>query len=231
MSLSACYQRLSPWLYSPLDRNGRIYLESHLELLDAESDEFLEVFIAQYRGRPAEQERLRLARHIVRHAIEQGKTTEAVRESYVNVFGGLILDLPAWLQEVEQEWLLLLSEPWTDRSATLGKLRLREAIERAWLDPGVVPASRAELQFLLGNLFAGDLCRRPTGTFETIVDCYIAALQVYTVEQYPLRHAKILLTLGDVYRRQAADQRTDLLLQAAHYYWQALSIYGEREPA
>jgi len=231
MSLSTCYQRLSPWLYSPLNRTGRVYLENHLELLDAESDEFLELFIAQYREKPAEQERLRLARHIVRHAIEQGKTTEAVRESYVNVFGGLILDLPNWLQEVEQEWIPLLSEPWTDRRATLGKLRLREAILRAGQDPEVAPATRAELQFLLGNLFAGDLCRRPTGTFETMVGYYTAALQVYTVEHYPLRHAKILLTLGDVYRRQAADQRTDLLLQAARYYWQALSIYGKREPA
>jgi hypothetical protein len=231
MSLSACYQKLSPWLYSPLDRSGRVYLENHLELLDAESDEFLELFIAQYREKPAEQERLRLARHIVRHAIEQGRTTEAVRESYVNVFGGLILDLPTWLQAVEQEWMPLLSEPWTDRRATLGKLRLRDAIERARLDPGVAPTTRAELQFLLGNLFAGDLCRRPTDTFETMVACYTAALQVYTVEHYPLRHAKILLTLGDVYRRQAADQRTDLLLQAARYYWQALSIYGKREPA
>lgn len=229
MSLTACYQKLSPWLYSLLDRNGRAYLESHLELLDVEADAFLEIFIAQYRERPEEQERLRLARQIVRHAIELGKTAEAVRESYVNVFGGLILDLPDWLREIEEQWMPLLSEPWTDRRATLGKLRLKEAIERAWLDPAVLPATRAELQFLLGNLFACDLLQRPSNAFDTMVGCYTAALQVYTVGRYPLRRAKILLTLGDVYRRQAEDQRTDLLLQAAHYYGQALSIYNSFE--
>jgi hypothetical protein len=230
MSLTACYQKLSPWLYSPLDRQGRAYLESHLELLDDESDEFLECFIAQYRERPEEQGRLRLARQIVRNAIALGRTAEAVRDSYVDVFGGLILDLPLWLREVERQWMPLLSEPWTDRRATVGKLQLRAAIEQTWRDPAVAPTTRAELQFLLGNLFASDLLMRPMGAFETMVNCYTEALQVYTAGQYPLRRAKILLTLGDVYRRQAADQRADLLMQAAHYYGQALGIYNTREP-
>lgn len=230
MSLTACYQKLSPWLYAPLDRTGRAYLESHLELLDAEADAFLDHFIALYQERPEELERLRLARHIVHSAIELGKTAKAVRDSYINVFGGLILDLPPWLQEVEQQWIALLSGPWTDRKAARGKLHLQEAIERVKLDPAVEPVVRAELQFLLGNLFANDLLRRPTGTFETMVGFYTAALQVYTAGQYPLRCARILLTLGDVYRRQAADQRADLLVQAARYYGQALGIYSACEP-
>ncbi len=230
MFLTACYQKLSPWLCSPLDRRGRAYLENHLDLLDAEADEFLELFIAEYRERPDEQERLRLARHILRDAIERGRTAEAVRDTYVNVFGGLILDLPAWLQEIEQQWMPRLVEPWTDRRATLSKLQLKEAVELARLDPGVPPTIRAELQFLLGNLFANDLLKRPAGPFETAVNCYTAALQVYTIDRYPLRRAKILLTLGDVYRRQAADQRADLLLQAANYYGQALGIYNSCEP-
>ncbi len=88
----------------------------------------------------------------------------------------------------------------------------------------------AELQFLQGNLFANDFLKRSTDIFETIVNCYTAALQVYTADSYPLRRAKILLTLGDVYRRQAADQRADLLFQAANYYGQALDIYNNCEP-
>src|SRR5579885_2003493 len=115
MLLTACYQKLSPWLYSPLDRRGRAYLESHLDLLDAESDEFLELFIAEYKEKPEEQRRLRLARHILRDASERGRTTEAVRDTYINVFGGLILDPPAWLQEIEQQWMPRLAEPWTER--------------------------------------------------------------------------------------------------------------------
>jgi hypothetical protein len=230
MLLTACYQKLSPWLYSPLDRRGRAYLESHLDLLDAESDEFLELFIAEYKEKPEEQRRLRLARHILRDASERGRTTEAVRDTYINVFGGLILDPPAWLQEIEQQWMPRLAEPWTERRAALGKLQLRGAIERAQLDLTISPTIGAELQFLLGNLFANDLLKRPADTFETIVDCYTAALQVYSIERYPLRRAKILLTLGDVYRRQATDQHADLLLQATYYYGQALGIYNTCEP-
>lgn len=230
MFLTACYEKLSAWLYSPLDRRGRAYLESHLNLLDAESDEFLELFIAEYREKPEERDRLRLARHILRDALTRGGTAQAVRDSYINVFGGLILDPAAWLQEIECQWMPLLAEPWTDRRAALCKLQLKRAIELAWLDPGVSPVIRAELHFLLGNLFANDLLKRPTNIFEIIVSCYAAALQVYTAERYPLRRAKILLTLGDVYRRQAADQRADLLLQAANYYGQALGIYNGCEP-
>src|SRR5579885_2241682 len=189
MLLTACYQKLSPWLYSPLDRRGRAYLESHLDLLDAESDEFLELFIAEYKEKPEEQRRLRLARHILRDASERGGTREAVRDTYVNVFGGLILDPPAWLQEIEQQWMPRLAEPWTERQATRGKLQLRGAIERAQLDPTIAPTIGAELQFLLGNLFANDLLSHQAHTFETVVECYTAALQVYSIERYPLRRA------------------------------------------
>jgi len=230
MLLTACFQKISPWLYAPLDRRGRAYLECHLDLLDAESDEFLELFIAEYREKPEEQNRLRLARHILRDAIKRGKTAEAVRDTYVNVFGGLILDPPAWLQEIEQQWMSLLAEPWTDRRAALSKLQIKGALEQAVLDPSVPLTMCAELQFLQGNLFANDFLKRSTDIFETIVNCYTAALQVYTADSYPLRRAKILLTLGDVYRRQAADQRADLLFQAANYYGQALDIYNNCEP-
>ena len=228
MSLTACYQKLSPWLYSPLDRTGRAYLETHLDLLNGESDAFLELFIAEHKDALEVQRCLRLARHILHDAGARGGTLQAVREAYINVFGGLILDPPAWLQEIEQRWMHILVSPqveWTERSATLSKWHLREAIERAQADSTVVPEIGAELCYLLGNLFAHDLLRRPSSLFETTVEHYTSALQIYTPDRYPLRRAKILLTLGDVYRCQAGEQRADLLLRAAHYYGLALGIY------
>ena len=229
MSLTASYQKLSPWLYSPLDRAGRAYLETHLDLLNDESEAFLELFIVEHKDAREVQDRLRLARHILRDAGERGRTPQAVREAYINIFGGLILDPPAWLQEVERQWMPFLIAPWTDRSATLGKLQLKGALEQALVDPNTSLEIWAELHYLLGNLFANDLLKRPAGIFESVVNCYTSALQVYTPERYPLRCAKILMTLGDVYRRQAAEQRADLLLQAVHYYGQALGIYHSCE--
>ncbi len=225
MSLTASYQKLSPWLYSPLDRAGRAYLESHLDLLNDESDAFLELFIAEHKGVPEEHDRLRLARHILRDATARGKSPQAVREAYINVFGGLILDPPAWLQRIEQQWTRVLAGPWTERSSTLCKLHLRQAIEQAKIDPQAPLEMWAELSYLLGNLFANDQLKRPVSMFEALVNCYTSSLQVYTLARYPLRSAKILMTLGHVYYQQAAGQNSELLLQAARYYGQSLGIY------
>lgn len=225
MSLTSSYQKLSPWLYSPLDRAGRAYLEMHLDLLNDESDAFLELFIAEHKDVQEEQDRLRLARYILRDASARGKTPQAVREAYINVFGGLILDPPAWLQEIEQQWTHLLVAPLTERSATLCKLRLRAALEQAQADPQAPLEMWAELSYLLGNLFANDLLKRPAGTFEGIIHYYTSALQVYVPERYPLRSAKILMTMGHACYYQAARQHPDLYLQATRYYGQALGIY------
>lgn len=225
MSLTASYQKLSPWLYSPLDRAGRAYLETHLDLLNDESDAFLELFIAEHKEEQETQDRLRLARHILRDATARGKNLQAVREAYINVFGGLILDPPAWLQEIEQQWTRFLAAPWTERSSTLCKLHLRNAIEQAKIDPHAPLEMWAELSYLLGNLFANDQLKRSASIFETLVNCYTSALQVYAPARYPLRSAKILMILGHVYYQQAARQDPELFMQAARYYGQALGIY------
>ncbi|HEY0753016.1 MAG TPA: hypothetical protein VGD98_03490 [Ktedonobacteraceae bacterium] len=221
--LSERFEKLSPWLCSPFDRSSRAYLETHLDLLTGESDRFLELFIHEHEDTRDEQRRLRMIRHLLRDAEMRGKTVQAVREAYINMLGGLILDPPAWLQEIELEWGRFSEPDWTDRRMTVCKLRLKEAVEQASAE--TVPEITAELQYELGNFFANDVARRSRGMLEQAVGYYTSALQVYTAERYPLRCALLLLTLGDMYRRLAANRHADLIMQSLSYYSQAMAIY------
>ena len=227
MLLTERYQKLSPWLCSPMDRASRTYLETHLDLLSDESDQFLEMFIAEHKDMLNERQRLHLMRHLLRDATTRGGTPRAVREAYVNLFGGLILDPPAWLREIEQQWQVAAETGWTARRMTVCKLSLRQAIARAQTDPEISPEIEAELHYQLGNFFANDQAGSVTTiALERAVECYTSALRVYTAECYPLRCARILLSLGDVYRRMAEDRQADLILKSLSYYTRALAIYG-----
>jgi hypothetical protein len=223
--LAESYQKLSPWLCSPFDRKSRAYLETHLDLLSEESDQFLALFIEEHKGIHDEHRRLRMMRHLLRDAVQRGRTCHAVREAYINLLGGLILDPPEWLQEIEQEWSNFAEDHWTDRRLTVCKLHLRRAIECAQTHHETPAEVRAELQYELGNFFVNDPSRRSTVALETAIELYTAALEVYTAERYPLRCALILLTLGDVYRRLADNQRADLIMQSLHYYSKAMALY------
>lgn len=230
-TLTESYQKLSPWICEPFDRGSRAYLETHLDLLGGEFDRFLELFIDEHKAAHDERRRLRMMRHLLRDAEMRGSSAQAVREAYINMLGGLILDPPAWLQEVEQEWLTFSDARWTERRMTACKLRLKAAITRAQADAQTAPEITAELQYQLGNFFANDATKRSTATLETAMDYYNAALEIYTAERYPLRCALILLTLGDVCHRLAGDQRADLVMKSLSYYSRAMKIYAEYDLA
>lgn len=225
--LSECYHKLSPWLHSPFNRGSRAYLETHLDLLTEEADRFLELFIHEHENERDEQRRLRMMRHLLRDAETRGRTVQAVREAYINMLGGLILDPPLWLQAIEQEWEPATEADWTDRRMALCKLRLKEAIEQAQASAGIAPEIIAELQYELGNCFANGPSGSARPLLEKAIGYYTSALQVYTAERYPLRCALLLLTLGDVYRRLAGKRRADLIMHSLNYYSQAMTIYEQ----
>ena len=227
--LTERYRKLSPWLCSPLDRSSRAYLETHLDLLNGESDHFLEMFIVEHQDKHDERQRLRLMRHILRDALLRGGTVRAVREAYINVQGGLILDPPMWLHTIEQQWMDFSDAHWTDRRMAVCKLQLKEAIGYAQTSVETAPEIVAELHYQLGNFFANDASKRSAAILETAVDFYDCALQVYIAERYPLRCARILLTLGDVYRRLADGQRADLIMESLDYYSRAMAIYNSHD--
>ncbi len=224
MSVTGCYQKLAPWLCTPVDRQSRLYLETHLELLAEEFEQFLDLFIGQHADNPPEQQRLRSLRQLLHDARVRGGTGQAVREAYVNLFGGLMLDTPVWLTAMARQFATISSTDWNDRLIAMYKVQLKDALERAREENEVAPEVVAELQYQLGNLFANDASHYSLAVLEKAVGYYEAALDAYTVACYPLQHVKTLIALGNVYGRFSVPvpQRSDALEKALHCYKRAL---------
>jgi hypothetical protein len=225
MLMTGCYQKLAPWICIPVDRTSRMYLEEHLELLASEFEQFLECFIHEHCDHPGEQRRLRTLQQLLRDSRIRGGTRQAVREAYINMCSGLILDLPTWLVELEHQ---LVSGPrvgWTERMISVHKIQLKSAIEYVRADCEIAPEIVAELQYRLGTLFLNDIPERSIGACGSAIEYFEAALRAYTAEHYPLQCAKTLVGLGDAYRHFPAVQPGDNLAKVLGYYQEAVQIY------
>jgi len=225
MLMTGCYQKLAPWICIPVGRTSCVYLEEHLELLASEFERFLEHFIRENYDHPDEQRHLRTLQRLLRDSRMRGGTRQNVREAYINMFGGLTLDLPTWLVELEHH---LMSSPcvgWTERMVVVHKMQLKAAIEYAQTDCEIAPEIVAELQYRLGTLFVSDILERSIGARGTAVEYLEAALRVYTAEHYSLQYAKTLVALGDAYRHFPAVQPGDNLVKVLGYYQEAVQIY------
>jgi hypothetical protein len=206
MSMIECYEKLSAWLCCvPIGRASRAYLETHLDLLTSEIEQFLELFIDLHSDCPHERQWLRIMQGLLQDANTRGGTRRAVRDAYVNEFGGLILDLPLRLLEVEQHLAVIPSASWTDRSVAVRKMQLRDAIDYALADRQVAPAIVAELQYQLGSLFINKPARLSSALCQTATGYFEASLQVYTFKRYPLQHAKVSTALNEARKSFSSD--------------------------
>ena len=228
MLMTECYQALEPWLCTPFDRTNRAYLESHLELLASPVYQFLELFTGENKDDPRYEQHLRTCLQLLHDARVRGSTAEAVRAAYINLFGGLLLDLPVWLVEIEQLARDLSHFSNSGRILASGKIQLKDAIEQAERDQFVAPEIVAELQHRLGNLFAMDAREGSLYGSETAIAYYEAALQVYSAERYPQQYAKTLAALGVVYGRKTnglrLERKVDNLVKALRCYEAALQV-------
>ncbi len=197
MLMIECYQKLSIWLCSSTKRASRAYLEAHLDLLAGEIERFLDIFIGEHDDSPGEQHRLRAMQRLLQDANTRGGTRQAVRDAYVNVFGGMILDLPTWLLEIEHQLTAISSPGWTERMVTVCKMQLRDAIDYASTNSQVASEIVAELQHQLGSLFVSKSSYRSACVHEMVVSYYHASLQVYTSEHYPQQYTKVQAALGE----------------------------------
>ncbi len=229
MSMTECYQALEPWLCTPFDRAHRAYLETHLELLASPVYQFLELFTGENKDDSQYEQHLRTCLQLLHDARIRGGTLEAVREAYINVFGGLLLDPPVWLLEKEHLARDLSRFNCSGRMVASGKMQLKDVIEQAERDERVAPEIVAELQYRLGNLFALESHEGSLYGSETAIVYYEAALQVYQPERYPLQCAKTLSALGVVYGRKTKTERferqADNLSKALHCYEAALRVW------
>lgn len=225
MATTKCYQTLASWMYEPFNRENRAYLESHLELIGNDIELFVEGLIDDSAEPSDELTLLRIRLQLLQDAHKRGGQVQHVREAYINMFGGLIIDVPDYVLAVEQQLETIAHDGWIERLVTLCKSQLREAIERTRADDEVMPEVTAELLYQLGYLFvnASPLC--PTSAFEKAISYYEQALDVYTQTRYPLQHIRVLVALGNAYTHGSLRQQTVHLEKAMQYYELSLLNY------
>ena len=92
------------WIDAPSQRHERWFLEAHPELLDSRSASILNYLISQYTEYPDMVQVLHdhlalllLYRYVVVTLVMQ------LTKGYIDIYGGLILDLPPWLEEIEHQ--------------------------------------------------------------------------------------------------------------------------------
>ncbi|GAC1459386.1 MAG: hypothetical protein PVSMB2_17420 [Ktedonobacteraceae bacterium] len=227
MAISEHYQRLSPWLIEPINRTHRLYLETHLDLLSTECEHFLALFIGEYKDHPEEQQRLRVRLELLRDIRMGGISIPSIRYAYVNKFGGLLLDIPGYLVELEEQLAVLTHSGWTDRMVAVCKTRLFDAVAHTQAEWGFAPEIVAELYYRLGNLFLQTASDVPLSLRKRVLDYYDHALQTYTEIRYPLQYAKVLIAIGNAHTCCPSEEKLASLEHALPYYRAAAHIYSK----
>ncbi len=213
-------------------RKGRHYLETNLALLQEESDCELErLIIAHAQDRVEIRQQMYNHLALLRDVRRRGNTHRAISEAYVNMFGGFTLQLPSWLEEVEQQLLFLTRLQRPERTNRRYEQLLRWALEKTYLDPDIAPEVIAELQNDLGRLLAQSShhatqqARRHA--FEEAIHCHKAALNIFTIARYPLQYAKTCMYLGYAYQRHGTSVESNLQEHAISCYQDALRVYAQ----
>ena len=230
------FQQMVLWLSSTMyaPRKGRRYLERNLTLLEIEVDRELEKLIAAHMHDTFEvKQQMQTYQALLRDIHQRGGTLNAIREAYVNAYGGFALDLPQWLEKVEEKQALLRRLNRPERTTRAQVALLREAFMRALQDGSVARECIAEIQNVLGNTLVQNSHSYSYAAhlqaLEQGMACHESALSVYTFERYPLQHAKTRMFLGLAYQQYGkTGQDSDLwdaIEQAIRSYEAALRIY------
>ena len=216
---------LTAWLDQPGALAPHRFLEQHPALLDPQSDLILRNSLAHQQN-PEASQRTRDALSILSDARGRGRTASAVRQAYINVYGGLVLDLPPWLEEVRHQLEELNASERHHETVTGRMTLLRSALKRAENTPEVAPEVLAALHLAL----AIALCHhagtdRAQALEDAAAECRMA-LRIYTLAHYPRQYAEVQNTLGDVYRERIAEERQENLEQALVCYHEALRVFS-----
>ncbi len=193
-------QMLETWLITRTYRDQRRFLEEFPALLDLRSDELIEgTLMVESADLPQQLQELHAHLVLLRDIRAQGSTIEAIHYAYVNLWGGLTLDIPPWLEAVEQQLEELERAVRPDQTVNERIALLRQVIAQAQSDPAITLEMMAELQCRLGNAwYDHPLSERKQAPDEPIA-CYEAALQVYTADRYPYQYGRVQYYLARAY--------------------------------
>src|SRR5579859_2842534 len=216
---------LLDWLALPASRAQRRFLAAHPELLQPRCVALLDRRIRAASGQE-EAQRLRDARSLLQDVLARGGTVEAIREAYVNAHGGFVLDLPAWLEEVESRLSALRSRGQPHETAPARVELLRAALDRASGASAIAPETLAALQYELALAWQEHPPVDPSQAHETAIALYENALHSLSRDRSPRQHAEVLNALGRAYTTRIVGERRENLERAIACHRQALQVCG-----
>jgi CHAT domain-containing protein len=226
----ALAQALSIWLSLPTIREQRRYLESPGELLNPDSDVVLNNLLAQKTGQREQVQRIHEALMLLQDVRSHGETgtrmERAIREAYVNAHGGFALDIPPWLEEVEQRLATLLKpiEEQLEQTAAAKIMLLQDALNQAKDETALAPEILAEIRRELASAWSKRLRTTPAQAFEAAQSLCDEVLEVYTAFRYPRQYALMQYLRGNVYTGYIDRERRENLEQAIACYREALRV-------
>jgi hypothetical protein len=164
-------------------RGQRRFLEAHPELLSPQTDPILREMMAEEAGKAEQVRLLRSYQRILQQARAHRGTVEAIRVAYTNIYGGLTLDVPEWLEQAMQRHAL--------QEVSERIVSLRSSITHAEGDPTIPPEATAELYALLGRALRTDESTHGKDRLEEAIASYQKGLGAYRYHRYPERYAEL----------------------------------------
>ncbi len=165
------------WLDTPGYRAQRRFLEAHLSLATPGSKVSISNYSAQHAEQLEQEHTLHEYLEVLDEVYRRSGTVDAVREAYVDKYGGFVLDLPEWLIAARQQ-LDSYSEVEDFERTTPYLPLLHQVIARAQEDTSVAPETLAELQNNLGLAVSKD------GHPKERIQAHQAALLIKMLRQY-----------------------------------------------
>jgi len=220
---------LSTWLSGSTFREHRRFLEARPELPASLSD-YLSDLITQHGEISLDAEtskvlaQARECLNLLRDIRARGSDVTAIRQGYINFYGGFALDIPSWLEEVESQVHELEHTDRPDQTAAHAAL-LRKAIARAERVADVAPETIATLKILLWKACWNITDANTRQNQEEGITCLLEARQIYTLANYPYQYAGVQNNLGLVFSdRIEGDYRTNVE-DAITCYQEALRVF------
>lgn len=240
---AALARSLRAWIATPTYDSELAFCLEHPELVTPRADTILGDSIARA-GRKADvRARLQRQRWLLadirrRLAGEaaarnaslsvEGAIVQAVREAYVNLYGGFLLGIPAWLATTRDRAALLATQP--VRATITERLRLwQEAANRADQELDLAPEVHASILMLLWDAVDDLSALRPAETQEVALALLARIETVYTRARYPIQWARVQNHLGMTYGRRVAGVRNENLARALERFTDALTIVARDE--
>jgi tetratricopeptide (TPR) repeat protein len=155
----------------------------------------------------------------------RGGTQLAIREAYIDVYGGIALDLPSWLENAFIQLQMMAAAGLSEQMMPFMSDELRRIIMRAERASDVPPEMFAELRFFLQEILKDSPDAQSAAVQEERIAILHDILHVYTRERFPRRYAEIQHNLGLLYKQRVTSDERDNLQQAIDHFQRAIDVF------